>query len=164
MMMELLKAMGLLAEVTPLRTDCGRICGSACCRSLDGEETGMLLFPGEEALYEHKTDVSIRRTTAGYMLVCNGSCDRNSRPLACRMFPLLPTIRDGEIHVEVDARAHAVCPLARQGMQAMAPEFINLVKQAGRELAEDPAKAAFLMRLTREHDDLRALRRKFTGR
>ena len=38
----------LLEEVTPLRRDCGALCGAACCSSLEGEETGMLLFPGEE--------------------------------------------------------------------------------------------------------------------
>ncbi len=45
------KAREILAEVTPLKTDCGKVCGARCCRSLEGEETGMLLFPGEEAYY-----------------------------------------------------------------------------------------------------------------
>ena len=36
-----------LKNVTPLKNDCGRVCGARCCRPLDGEETGMLLFPGE---------------------------------------------------------------------------------------------------------------------
>ena len=42
------EARALLENLTPLRTDCGKVCGSACCKSLDAEETGMLLFPGEE--------------------------------------------------------------------------------------------------------------------
>ncbi len=50
----LFAARSLLEEVTPLKSDCGRICGAACCASLEGEETGMLLFPGEEALYRGK--------------------------------------------------------------------------------------------------------------
>ena len=41
-----------LEEVTPLKSDCGRVCGAACCRPVQGEETGMLLFPGEEAFYK----------------------------------------------------------------------------------------------------------------
>ena len=51
-MIALEEARGLLAEVTPLKTDCGRVCGGICCRSMEGEETGMLLFPGEEDFYE----------------------------------------------------------------------------------------------------------------
>ena len=44
-----LAARGLLQSLTPLKTDCGRLCGCACCRG--DEQTGMLLFPGEDALY-----------------------------------------------------------------------------------------------------------------
>ena len=36
------QARELLAGITPLKTDCGRVCGARCCRSLEGEETGML--------------------------------------------------------------------------------------------------------------------------
>ena len=35
------KARKLLAEVTPLKTDCGRVCGARCCRPMEGEETGI---------------------------------------------------------------------------------------------------------------------------
>ena len=49
----LFAARKILEEVTPLKADCGRVCGAACCASLEGEETGMLLFPGEEALCRH---------------------------------------------------------------------------------------------------------------
>ena len=33
-----------LNQLTPLKKDCGRICGARCCRPLEGEETGMLLM------------------------------------------------------------------------------------------------------------------------
>jgi len=39
----------LLETLTPLKTDCGRLCAGACRQG--DEKTGMLLFPGEEALY-----------------------------------------------------------------------------------------------------------------
>ena len=39
----------LLKDLTPLKTDCGRLCQGACCQGDEG--TGMLLFPGEDALY-----------------------------------------------------------------------------------------------------------------
>ena len=46
------------------------------------------------------------------LLVCNGRCSRNFRPMACRMFPLLPWMdRHGRIRVRPDLRAYALCPL-----------------------------------------------------
>lgn len=164
MMTELMEARRLLEAVTPLKTDCGRVCAGACCHSLEGEETGMLLFPGEDELYAGHAEYRIRRTAGGQLLVCSGTCDRTMRPLACRLFPLLPALRDGEIRVETDARARAVCPLAKQGKSALSAEFVEAVGRVGELLSKDPAQAAFLSRLTREHDDLRALRRKFSGR
>lgn len=83
------KAREILAEVTPLKTDCGKVCGARCCRSLEGEETGMLLFPGEEAYYAGKPGWTLRRTASGTLLVCPGSCARDERPLAC--MPSAPT-------------------------------------------------------------------------
>lgn len=44
-----LSARAALSDLTPLLTDCGRLCGFACCKG--DEQTGMLLFPGEEALF-----------------------------------------------------------------------------------------------------------------
>ena len=44
------EARALLENATPLKGDCGRLCRAACCAG--DEETGMLLFPGEETLYE----------------------------------------------------------------------------------------------------------------
>ena len=50
-------------------------------------------------------------------------------------------------------------PLARQGKSALDPAFAEAVAQVGALLAEDPAQRTFLLRLTREQDELRALRR-----
>ena len=44
-----LSARAALSDLTPLLTDCGRLCGFACCKG--DEQTSMLLFPGEEALF-----------------------------------------------------------------------------------------------------------------
>ena len=53
----ILSALKLLEKVTPLKGDCGRVCGAACCQSDETGKGGMLLFPGEKALYyEEKTD------------------------------------------------------------------------------------------------------------
>jgi len=158
------QARKLLENVTPLKTDCGRVCSGACCRSLEGEMTGMLLFPGEEDCYGDAEGFSMQPVPGGLLLICSGRCDRAQRPLACRLFPLLPLVREDGIHVAVDARARAVCPLSRQGKEALDPAFVAAVKQTGEMLMQDAAQAAFLRQLTQEHDELVALRRKMRGR
>ena len=152
----------LLGDITPLRFDCGLLCGAACCRSLPGEETGMALFPGEERLCP-EAGWRLLPHPLGQLAVCPGVCDRGERPLACRMFPLLPLLRESGVRVAVDARARAVCPLARQGLRAFSGEFVEAVRACGEALAEDPAQRGFLARLTAEQDELRALRRAWEG-
>lgn len=60
----LVAARKLLEEITPLQTDCGLVCGGACCQTHPGEETGMLLFPGEAEMYRGEKALRswIRRT------------------------------------------------------------------------------------------------------
>ena len=81
-----------LKNVTPLKKDCGRVCGARCCRPLEGEETGMLLFPGEAEAYADREGWVVRQAAQGDIVVCPGTCDREERPLSCRLFPLLPLI------------------------------------------------------------------------
>ncbi|MCH5287118.1 MAG: hypothetical protein J1E43_06830 [Christensenellaceae bacterium] len=155
------QAREILRDVTPLRVDCGQICGGACCRSLPGERTGMLLFPGEEAYYQGKPGYELLETATGPLVVCAGSCDRGERPLSCRLFPLLPVLRAEGVKVAMDARARAVCPLAAQGVRGLSDAFVEAVRQAGQALMEDETQQAFLRRLTEEQDELRALQRRF---
>ena len=157
------KARELLADVTPLKTDCGKVCRARCCRPLETEETGMLLFPGEEELYREKAGWTLRETPAGTIAICSGSCERNDRPLACRIFPLLPVIRNEGIKVAADQRARAVCPLLRQGIRGMDPVFADAVREAGRLLAGDPVQRKFMEMLTEEQDELKSLREKLGG-
>ena len=121
----------------------------------------MLLFPGEEALLGPMEGWTLRRAGADLLALCPGTCDRALRPLACRLFPLLPVIREDGLRVETDLRARAVCPLARQGKSALLPAFIEAVRQAGTLLMEDPEQRAFLERLSRGQEELRALKRAF---
>lgn len=157
----LAQARALFDALTPLRTDCGLVCGGACCQPLEGENTGMLLFPGEEAYYTDLPGYRLTETEAGMLLTCSGRCERADRPLSCRLFPLLPLLREDGVKVATDARAKAVCPLARHGKDALAPEFVDAVRQAGRLLARDGAQRAFLLRLTRQQDELKALQKQF---
>ena len=123
----------------------------------------MLLFPGEEEEYRGKPGWTLRETKAGILAVCSGTCDREERPLACRIFPLLPVIREGTVKAAADQRAKAVCPLLRQGIRGMDPAFRDAVREAGRLLAEDPEQRRFMEQLTAEQDDLKHLREKLGG-
>ena len=60
-----------------------------------------------------------------------------------------------------DLRAAAVCPLLRQGIRGMDPEFREAVRQAGRLLAAEEEQRAFLEKLTAEQDALNELRARF---
>ena len=151
-----------LKNVTPLKKDCGRVCDARCCRPLEGEETGMLLFPGEAEAYAKLEGWTVRHAAQGDIVVCPGTCDREERPLSCRLFPLLPLIGDdGEIRVVTDLRARAVCPLARQGKSALDPAFIDAVREAGELLAQSEEQAMFLDVLEEEQEELKELRKKF---
>jgi len=151
-----------LKNVTPLKRDCGRVCGACCCRPLEGEETGMLLFPGEAEAYAGKAGFEVRKTARGELLICSGTCSRDDRPLSCRLFPLLPVIGDdGKIRVVTDLRAKAVCPLARQGKSAMDPAFADAVREAGEILAAEDGQAVFLDMLEEEQKELKSLKDEF---
>ena len=140
-----LAARDLLETVTPLKSDCGRACGGACCQPDEDGQGGMLLFPGEEALYEILPEGFSIREDDGVLpgmklLICGGTCKRKDRPLSCRLFPLLPT-RTG---AQMDRRAWAVCPLMESGKRGLNPAFVDAVKEAGRMLYDCPEHAAFL--------------------
>ena len=156
------QARELLEDVTPLKRDCGRVCGARCCRSLEGEDTGMLLFPGEEELYRELPGWQLRETPRGVLALCPGHCDRKERPLACRLFPAIPEeTAEGGCRVRMDERARAVCPLARQGTTGLAPEFTEAVRKAGLALMADGETAEALRALGREQEEMRELRRQF---
>jgi len=159
---KLAKARKLLAEVTPLKRDCGRVCGQRCCRPMEGEETGMLLMSGEEICYREKPGWTVRETAQGPLVICPGRCDREERPLACRLFPLLPLPdAEGRIRVKVDLRARGVCPLVRQGLAAMDPDFIAAVQEAGECLMQKEAYADCLRRWAREQEEWKRLRKEW---
>lgn len=119
----------VLRKATPLNFDCGKICNGKCCEGDD--KTGMLLFPGEENLID--PNINIIENECGYKLaVCNGNCDRNRRPLACRIYPLFPLItEENEIKVITDLRAE--CPLTR-GSYHFSRSFVKGVKRIGKYL------------------------------
>ena len=151
-----MKARDLLDAVTPLKADCGRACGGACCQPDEDGQGGMLLFPGEEALYADLPEgFSIREDSAvlpgAKLLICDGFCARESRPLSCRLFPMLPT-RTG---AKMDWRAWAVCPLMESGKRGLNPAFVQAVRDAGKLLYACPEHAALLDAIHAYNEELK---------
>ena len=108
------KAYEYLENVTPLRYDCGRLCGGACCEG-EGE---IWLLPDEEMLFRGREDFEIKYTDGEYNLKCDADCagERGVRPFGCRIFPYFPIVEktDGRLKVRLmlDPRGTPFCPLA----------------------------------------------------
>lgn len=130
----------IIGDKTPLKTDCGILCENACCKG--DENTGMRLFPNEETALEVR----------GKLCVCNGSCKRSTRPLACRIFPFFPTVNtDGNIKVKIDARALRLCPLVENCDKIrFDKDFIKAIRKAGRILQKDKEILRFMRETTEE--------------
>nr|MDD6335279.1 hypothetical protein [bacterium] len=147
----------LLEVLTPLKHDCARHCGGACCKDNphDSSRGGMLLFPGEEAFYPEGTPgVCILPGGSLYpqgqapLLVCDGTCNRANRPLACRFFPLIPRPDGrGGADIRLDPRAFLCCPIPSSGLRGMDPAFVDAAREAARLLWADQAQRAFIQRL-----------------
>lgn len=157
-----LMARELLNKATPMRFDCGFLCGEACCAASEAGE-GMLLFPGEKELYATMPEgFSIVRDIGAqnaWLLICGGTCRREDRPLSCRMFPLIPYIRrqpDGlSAGVAMDVRAWPICPLMENGIKGCAQSFVETLGQAARVLCAVPEHRRFIAQLTRRQDQYR---------
>ena len=140
-------ARDIMLDVTPLRTDCGALCGAACCRGDGDDARGMMLFPGEDSLYAgadfarveplETPDADGHPISGAKLLVCDGHCPREMRPLCCMLFPLAPRLKDGEYRLSVDRRAFALCPLARIGAKGFSQDFIDAARRAFALLAQD---------------------------
>ena len=137
----------IMGELTPLKADCGRLCGGACCKG--DEDTGMRLFPFEE------TTLPVKVTESGVRLVvCNGICNRQERPLACKIFPFFPVVDDrGKVYIESDIRAKRLCPILTHSDEIIFDKrFFKAVKRVGKILAKDEVCLEFLRESTEEID------------
>ena len=139
------RAYAALGALTPMTGDCGALCGAACCRPDEDGQGGVHLFPGERALLEDRDWCRVLPSAFAPVMLCDGACERDRRPLGCRIFPLTPVRgRDGRWTVRMDARARAMCPLVRSGAKGLDPAFVRAVRDALRIVAEDPEGDAFL--------------------
>lgn len=145
----------IIGDATPLPADCGKLCGAKCCRD---DDAGMLLFPGEAARLARTPGFEIGRIEymggETWLLCCEGFCNRELRPLACRIFPLAPHVEaDGGVTALPDPRARRMCPLADGS--CLDRRFRNAVGRALAYLGHDPRMLAFMRRLSSELDELR---------
>ncbi len=150
----------VLRRVTPLDFDCGKICNGKCCKGDD--KTGMLLFPGEEKLID--PDIKIIEIENGYKLaVCNGTCDRNRRPLSCRIYPLFPVLveEEGEDKVKVYFDYRADCPLYIPTLEyEFNRRFIKGVRRVGKYLLLNEETKRFYLELSDACNEYYALLKK----
>ena len=129
------RAYEYLDNVTPLKTDCGRLCDKACCKG-EGE---IWLLPDEEMLFRDKDGFEIKYLDGEYNLKCTSLCDddRSIRPFCCRIFPYFPIVKkNGEylsVRLITDPRGTSFCPMAR-GEAECERSFARAVRKAVRLL------------------------------
>lgn len=147
-------------DTTPLLVDCGKLCGGACCESSDDEETGMYLFPGEDVIFRNNPDFRIIKSEFVYngkcadILICKGRCDRNIRPLSCRIFPIIPYIEGENFKLIFDPRAKGLCPLCElSDFSQLDREFLRKTENVVRLLMKFKETKVFLESLTDILDD-----------
>lgn len=156
---------GILEDVTPLRYDCGRICGSLCCRETDAGE-GMYLYPYERLMYSHIPSWANISDSDFYVMgqptpffSCDGSCERSFRPLACRIFPLVPYINHkGRINTILDPRSIGLCPLSEKGLSE---EFKKAVHSVSLMLYKISDIKPFLLKQSQLIDDYIEINKNF---
>ena len=151
-------ARSAIDTLTPLNHDCGLHCGHACCK--DGEDgliVGMELYPGEEALYPGASWYKIYHRKSRTILVCNGSCRRESRPLACRVFPLTPYAENGKPTAVMDKRAAPLCPLYASGKKGLSSAFAKAVANIAELLWQDERIRAYIQSVSKDIDRLSRL-------
>lgn len=150
------RAYELLDRTTPLTTDCGRLCGGRCCTG--DSETGMFLFPGEEELIRNIDgfDILDCEGNFGYkMVVCNGTCDRKKRPLACRIYPYFPVINEDGFDVRADIRGMSSCPLLAENIKVNYA-FIRQIRKTARLLSIDDEIKEYISNINSILDEIEA--------
>lgn len=143
------KALKKTEHITPLSTDCGKLCSALCCSG--DNETGMYLFSGEEEKYRGLPEYKIIENGSLKLLVCSGSCERTMRPLSCRFYPLFPLIYEdyGRLRLEIisDPRGAKSCPLLINSTQ-LSKKFVSSVYKCGKILSKDENQLEILLEIS----------------
>ena len=164
------KVWNKLDAVTPLMGDCGSLCDKKCCSGTD--QDGMLLFPGEEFLYENmdgswfqiqNSNITLSDGHIVKLLVCRGECPRENRPLSCRIFPIIPYLKsDGRLEFRLDLRSLGICPVVYSPREnPVEEEFIEALYRAFPPMLKDDTIIEFIEMLSRQYDETAAFLAKF---
>ncbi len=151
------KAYSILDRETPLRSDCGRMCNSKCCKGSDDD--GMLLFPGEEELFRSREDFTVfyDERYNSYCVSCHGVCDRNIRPLSCRIFPYMIYLNDDlKPAIAPDIRAIEFCPVLKSEIK-LDKKFLRALRICASYLCKYPEYSAFISEITAKLTDFNSL-------
>lgn len=146
----------LFRNITPLSFDCGKICNGKCCNGDD--KTGMLIFPREKDILDK--DIIIAEDECGNSIaLCGGVCNRNYRPLSCRIYPLFPVLKnkEGREYIDVEFDPRADCPLCA-GEYEISPAFVKAVKRVGKYLLLNEETAHFYRKLSAEIEEINNLK------
>ncbi len=162
------KAYTLLNNYEIFKFDCGNLCGKLCCK--DGFyadcESGMRLLPGEEEFIGKNNYFRYKKNQNGAFLICNGSCNRDLRPFACRIFPYYPHIsvnKNGKFKTTIlpDPVAASVCPLVFKHTRVRRNIFHDrALKRAIRILCKDEEIKKELLRISDFNNEILLLRQK----
>ena len=153
---------------TPLSKDCGVLCDHACCKSGE-EETGMLLFPFEDKFLKDADFGRIEDTDCEYgddktakIFFCN-KCNRSLRPLACRIFPLMPYKKKGSrMKIIMNPMAKNICPLARSlKKEQLEPLFVKNVRRAMNRILKLKDGEDYIIMLSEIADDYKNVQQIF---
>lgn len=156
----------IIGDATPLKVDCGKLCDNACCVVTD-EITGMYLFPYENVMYKkmplwgkiYDTDFTYGDKKETGLFTCTGKCDRDLRPLSCRIFPLIPYAHRGEdLKIVMDIRGRGMCPLAdAMHIEDLSEEFTDRVTRAMKLCMCNKEIREFIYALTDSIDEIGGL-------
>jgi hypothetical protein len=150
-----------LGKLTPIPVDCGQLCGGACCEG-DRNGDGMYLFPGEEKMYGDisswamisQTDFEYENGVFAPLFACDGVCNRNERPLSCRIFPLTPYVdKSGKLTLIIDPRGRTLCPMTALHLSDFDGKFVKAVYAVSKILMKNPHCRAFITSFSRMIDE-----------
>ena len=152
------KAYELIGRNTPVAFDCGKLCNKKCCKG--DSKDGMLLFPGEEVLFENNENFTVYfdKRYENYAVRCNGLCNRNERPLACRIFPyfIYGEKSTGKVSVAPDIRAIDFCSLIKEKLP-LDRKFLRSLRVCAKKFESNTEIFEYLCRISEILTDFNCL-------
>ncbi len=145
------KAYKLFEHTTPLSFDCGALCSGKCCKG--DSSTGMILFPYEDTLLKNIDGFRIEEANGRKLLICNGICDRKTRPLSCRIYPYFPMITDDGYDVRADIRGFNTCPVLYDNIKPKY-SFLRKIRKIAKLFSQDEELKEFIINTNSMLDEI----------